>query len=216
MNDNPKTGLYVISPPTADLELLDLGLRDIAALSSNFGHPLCFQLWLAEERQGDMRPYAERLLPIARAADIAFLINGDVELAASVDADGVHLNTPEPDAISSARETLGNDAIVGVSCGGSRHAGMVAAETGADYVSFGPVYRTETKQRDADPMASEAIEWWAAVMQVPCVAVGGISVDTARDVEALGADFLALVSSVWDHPNGASEGLSSIAKVLKG
>ncbi len=215
MSDNPKTGLYVITPPAIDLSLLEAGVSEIAAAASDLDRPLCIQLWLGDDRLDDLRRYAERLLPIARAADIAFLVNGDVALAASIDADGVHLNNPEAEAIAAARQMLADDTIVGVSCGGSRHAGMIAAESGADYVSFGPIYKTETKQRDADPAASDAIEWWAGVMEVPCVAVGGLNAENAWEVAHSGADFLALVSSVWDHPGGAGEGLSRIAYALK-
>src|SRR3546814_4876778 len=80
--------------------------------------------------------------------------------------------------------------IVGVTCHASRHLAMEAAEAGADYVAFGAFFPTGTKaaKTRADP---EIIEWWAGLMEAPCVAIGGITVENCGPLGAAGADFLA-------------------------
>jgi thiamine-phosphate pyrophosphorylase len=78
---------------------------------------------------------------------------------------------------------------------------MEAAEAGADYVAFGAFFETSTKQAKtkADP---SILTWWQEMMTAPCVAIGGITPDNARGLAEAGADFLAVSSGVWDHPEG--------------
>jgi thiamine-phosphate pyrophosphorylase len=78
---------------------------------------------------------------------------------------------------------------------------MDAVEAGADYVAFGAFYPTTTKEAktQAEP---EILTWWQDIMEAPCVAIGGITVENARPLVEAGADFLAVASGVWDHPKG--------------
>ena len=96
---------------------------------------------------------------------------------------------------------LGPDAIVGVTCHDSRHLAIEAAEAGADYVAFGAFFTTSTK--DAKTRAEvELLSWWQEMMTVPCVAIGGITVENAGPLAQAGADFLAVASGVWDYADG--------------
>ena len=96
---------------------------------------------------------------------------------------------------------MGRDAMIGVTCHDSLHLAMEAAEGGADYVAFGAFFPTTTK--DAPARADPAIlTGWQADMLVPCVAIGGISVATARELARAGADFLAVSAGVWSHGEG--------------
>ena len=81
---------------------------------------------------------------------------------------------------------------------------MEAAEAGADYVAFGAFFPTQTKEpkTKADP---EILRWWSEVMVVPCVAIGGITIQNAPILVEAGADFLAVSAGVWEHPDGPQD-----------
>jgi len=88
-----------------------------------------------------------------------------------------------------------------VTCHDSSDLAVDAAEAGTDYVAFGAFYATGTKKpkSSAEPAI---LEWWSSMTTVPCVAIGGITIDNAPPLIAAGADFLAVVAGVWDHPDG--------------
>jgi len=106
---------------------------------------------------------------------------------------------------------------VGVTCHDSLHLAMEAAEGGADYVAFGAFFPTATKEAPtrADP---ELLRGWQADMLIPCVAIGGITVETAADLATAGADFLAVCGGVWSYADGPAAAVkafnSAIAKGL--
>ena len=115
-------------------------------------------------------------------------------------ADGCHVGQ-EDTPYGAARATLGADHIVGVTCHASRHLAMAAAEAGADYVAFGAFFATGTKQAKASADL-EILQWWSGLFEVPCVAIGGITVDNCLPLVVAGANFLAVVAGVWNHPDG--------------
>jgi len=193
--------LYLITPPAFDPDTF----RPVFVEALEAGGVACVQLRLkgpdgAPAPRDAVRRAAEILMPEAQSRDVAFLINDDAELAAELGADGVHVGQDDLSA-KSARAIVGADAIVGVTCHNSRHLAMEAAEDGADYVAFGAFYPTTTKdpKAKADP---EILEIWSAMTTVPCVAIGGITIDNAQPLIDAGADFLAVVAGVWKHPAG--------------
>lgn len=192
--------LYLITPPAIDPKTFAEDLKK--ALDA--GDVACLQLRLkdGENTAGDhaFRHAAEALLPICHEYEVALLINDRPDLAIKLGADGVHVGQ-EDAPYEEARRILGPDRIVGVTCHNSRHLAMEAAEAGADYVAFGAFFPTETKQpkTKAEP---ELIQWWAEIMEVPCVAIGGITVENCPPLIAAGADFLAVSAGVWRHPEG--------------
>jgi thiamine-phosphate pyrophosphorylase len=157
-------------------------------------------LRLKEASHDEIRRVTEILMPIAQGADAAFILNDDPALARALGCDGVHVGQ-EDAPYAEARAAMGADRIVGVTCHDSRHLAMEAAEAGADYVAFGAFFPTTTK--DAKTSARiELLTWWSELMVVPSVAIGGITVENAPPLVAAGADFLAVSSGVWDHPDG--------------
>jgi len=111
-----------------------------------------------------------------------------------------------------ARKIL-KDLTMGVTCHGSRHLAMQAGEDGADYVAFGAFYPTSTKEPPA--MAElEILEWWARMMEIPCVAIGGISPANCAPLVQAGADFLAVVGAVWNHGSGPSAGVQEMLAAI--
>jgi thiamine-phosphate pyrophosphorylase len=90
---------------------------------------------------------------------------------------------------------------------------MEAGEAGADYVAFGAFYPTSTKQ--VEHMAElETLQLWSAIAEIPCVAIGGITVENAKPLIEAGADFIAVSSAVWQHPDGPAEAVKAFNALL--
>jgi thiamine-phosphate pyrophosphorylase len=143
---------------------------------------------------------AEIIMPIAQDRDVAFIINDRPDLAHMLRADGVHIGR-EDTPYDEAREIVGKNAIVGVTCHNSRDLAFAAGEAGADYIAFGAFFPTETKIPKATADI-ELLQWWAETMTVPVVAIGGITTDNAKPLIDAGADFLAVSAGVWNYKNG--------------
>lgn len=172
----------------------------------------CVQLRLAEVGEAELLAAARVLMPVCHQRDVAFLIDGRADIAAQAGADGVHLASPS--GVVEARLRLSQDAIIGVSCGGSRHDGMLAAEDEVDYVSFGAFYPSTTKP-DATVIGPDILSWWGELMETPCAAVGGITVATAPAMVAAGANFLAISAAVWSHPDGPGAAVAAFNAAIE-
>jgi thiamine-phosphate pyrophosphorylase len=191
--------LYLITPPQIDLASFATDLE--AALSG--GDVACLQLRLKPATDEQIIEAAKTLMPIAHAHDVAFLINDRPDLAAQLGADGCHVGQSDA-AYKEARKAVGPDAFVGVTCHASTHLAMEASEAGADYVAFGAFFDTQTKEV-SHQAAPEILTWWTEHIEVPCVAIGGITTDNCESLIKAGADFLAVSSGVWDHKDGPEE-----------
>lgn len=188
--------LYLITPPKLEPKLF----ADTLKRALQGGDVASVQLRLKHASDEDVLRTGETLLPITQKAGVAFILNDRPDLAAKLGADGVHVGQ-EDASYADARAAMGTNRIVGVTCHDSRHLGIEAAEAGADYVAFGAFFPTGTK--DAKTRAEpELLRWWADVMVVPCVAIGGITVENCAPLIEAGADFLAVASGVWDYPTG--------------
>ena len=188
--------LYLITPPKLELRTFADDVK--RALSG--GDVASFQLRLKDVSDDEIRRAAETLMPIVQRAGAAFILNDRPDLAHALRCDGVHVGQDDA-SYDDARAAMGRDAIVGVTCHDSRHLAMEAAEAGADYVAFGAFFPTATKEATTHADI-ELLQWWAELMVVPCVAIGGITVDNATPLVEAGADFLAVSSGVWNHAEG--------------
>ncbi len=199
--------LYLISP-------LDVGGNFPAHLEAALtaGPVAAFQFRVKELDQHEAAALAEPLQAICAAHDVAFIVNDSVALAKRLKADGVHLGQADGD-VGEARELLGRDAQIGVTCHNSRHLAMEAAEAGADYVAFGAFYPTATKS--VDHVAElDTLQKWSFVTEVPCVAIGGITPNNAKPLIDAGADFIAVSGAVWNHPHGPAEAVKAFNALL--
>jgi thiamine-phosphate pyrophosphorylase len=188
--------LYLITPPQFDVAAFSVQLERAFT-----GGPIAaLQLRLKRVSDADVLLAGKALLPICNAANCALIINDRADLAKAIGADGVHLGQSDGD-IRIARTLLGADAQIGITCHNSRHLAMEAGDAGADYVAFGAFFPTTTKE-PPDFAEPEILQWWSGLMEVPCVAIGGITPDNAKPLIAAGADFLAVSASVWQHQNG--------------
>jgi len=141
-------------------------------------------------------PLAEPLQAICAEREVAFIVNDSISLAKRLGADGVHLGQGDG-ALADARERLGRDAQIGVTCHASRHLALEAGEGGADYVAFGAFFASQTKATEHQA-GLDLLEWWQAFMEIPCVAIGGITPANCGPVVRAGADFLAVSGAVWN------------------
>lgn len=203
----PTCQLYLISP-------LDVGgdFPDRLTEAFDAGPVAAFQFRVKALEQHEAARLAEPLQAICAARDVAFIVNDDIALAKRLGADGVHLGQDDGDPREARRE-LGPQAQIGITCHASRHMAMEAGEAGADYVAFGAFFPTTTKtvEHHAEP---EILEWWQGMFELPCVAIGGITVDNARTLVEAGADFLAVSSGVWSHPEGPGAAVRAFSALL--
>lgn len=188
--------LYLITPPAFELAPFSRALEEALAA----GDVAAVQLRLKGASDADVLRIGAALKAIVQNAVAAFILNDRPDLAARLDADGVHVGQDDA-SYAQARAAVGKDKIVGVTCHDSRHLAMEAAEAGADYVAFGAFFPTDTKdpKTRAEP---ELIEIWSETTETPCVAIGGITVENAAPLIHAGADFLAVSAGVWNHAQG--------------
>ena len=189
--------LYLITPDhIPDLADFARLLEDTLAA----GDVACVQLRLKGVDDEAITAAVKKLMPVCHKHDVAFILNDRPDLAAELGCDGVHIG-PDDMSYDEARDIMGSNATVGVTCKDSRHIAMELAEAGADYVAFGAVYPTTTKDC-ATPVDLETIEIWSETTNVPCVAIGGITVENCEAVVKTGADFIAVCSGVWNYAQG--------------
>ncbi|WP_241085130.1 thiamine phosphate synthase [Candidatus Vondammii sp. HM_W22] len=142
---------------------------------------------------------AQSLLSLCRAMQVPLIINDDVELAFTIGADGVHLGK-EDDDIASARRKLGPEAIIGISCYNQFNKAISARAAGADYIAFGRFHSSTTKP--AAVAANPGLLIRARKeLNIPVVAIGGITPDNGGPLIAAGADMLAVVHAVFGQPD---------------
>jgi len=197
--------LYLITPPRID---------DLAAFGRTLAHALdagdvaALQIRLKDAPDDIVTAAVDVLIPIAQARGVAVILNDRPDLAARLGCDGVHVGQDDA-PYAEARRLMGRDRIVGVTCHDSRHLAMEAAEAGADYVAFGAIFPTGTK--DAKTRCElENLSIWQETMETPCVAIGGITVATAREVARAGADFVAVSAGVWSFGEGPAAAVKAL------
>ena len=202
-----RTRLYLITPAR-----LDEAFDDALAAALAAGDVAAVQLRLKDAPDADVLRIGARLKPIVQDAGAAFIVNDRPDLAAKLGADGVHIGQGDA-PYAEARAALGKDKTIGVTCHASEHLAMEAAEAGADYVAFGAFFPTQTKNA---PIRADLdlLTWWQEAMEIPCVAIGGITVETAEHVARAGADFIAVSAGVWRHADGPAAAVAAFNQAL--
>ncbi|WP_170002663.1 thiamine phosphate synthase [Pseudopontixanthobacter vadosimaris] len=193
--------LYLISP-------LETGggfparLEKALEADRTFGLVTAFQFRVKGLDQHEAARLALPLQEICAAHEVGFVVNDDVALARRLHADGIHLGQQDASP-RDAREELGPDVQIGVTCHASRHLAMEAGEQGADYVAFGAFYPSSTKPSDHRP-EPEILDWWQGMFELPCVAIGGITPANCAPLVKAGADFLAVCGAIWNGDEAAA------------
>lgn len=200
--------LYLVTPPS--FEPVAFSQRLSAALDA--GDVACVQLRLKDVSDDALKRAIEVLRPVVQSREVSFLINDRPDLAVQFGCDGAHVGQDDTDAVA-ARKILG-DLTLGVTCHNSREMAFDAGEAEADYVAFGAFFPTTTKDAPirAEP---DILKWWSELMELPCVAIGGIDAENCAPLVQAGADFLAVVGAVWNHPDGPAEGVRRMNAAMK-
>ncbi|WP_269516199.1 thiamine phosphate synthase [Brevundimonas subvibrioides] len=205
----PRCQLYLITPSTID-DLDAFAARLERALDA--GPVAAVQIRLKPADDAAITAAVRRLAPLAQGRGVAVILNDRPDLAAALGCDGVHVGQSDA-SVASARRIMGKSAMIGATCHDSRHLAMEAAEAGADYVAFGAFFPTSTKQTEHRP-DPEILTIWQEVMEIPSVAIGGITADNAAGLVAAGADFLAVSAGVWAHPEGEAAAVRAFAALM--
>ena len=204
----PQCQLYLISPTD-----ISGAFAETLARALDAAPVAAFQFRVKGLDDHAAAPLAEPLLRICADRDVAFIVNDSFRLAKRLGADGVHLGQGDGD-VAGARDYLGKEAQIGVTCHGSRHLALEAGEAGADYAAFGAFYPTTTKivSHEAKPAL---LRWWHVWSELPSVAIGGITLANAAPLIEAGADFLAVSAGVWQHQDGAAAAVAGFDTLLR-
>lgn len=197
-------GLYAITPGDADTDRLARKLQ--AALA---GGARLVQYRSKSPDAGARRAQAQRLLELCRRAGAPLIVNDDLELALAIGADGVHLGRDDGD-VATARARLGADRLLGVSCYDRLDLAVAAVAAGADHVAFGSAFASPTKP-EAVRAPATLFAQARARLQVPIVAIGGITPENAHLVIDAGADAVAVITALFD-----AEDITAAAAVFRG
>lgn len=189
--DQALQGLYAITPDTADPHGLLTEVR--AALRGGAR--------LVQYRNKVLDPalqlhHARSLLKVCREAGVPMIVNDDIELAVRIDADGVHLGRTDG-SISAARGRLGSGKLIGASCYNELALARDAERAGADYVAFGSFFPSATKPNAVTATPDLLMEAKRS-LNVPLIAIGGITPLNAAPLIAAGADMLAVVTALFN------------------
>ncbi|MBV9538346.1 MAG: thiamine phosphate synthase [Acidisphaera sp.] len=201
--------LYLITPPRLDPP----SFRDVLAAALDAGDVAALQLRLKDIDDDALRRAIDVLRPVAQSRDVAFILNDRPDLARAQGCDGAHIGQDDGPA-TQARKLLGGDLMLGVSCNASRDLAMTAGEDGADYVAFGAFFPTGSKETPfrAEP---DLLAWWSELMELPSVAIGGITAANCPPLVQAGADFLAVIGAVWDFPDGPAPGVRAMNAAIE-
>ncbi len=201
--------LYLVTPP----RLAFPAFADLLAAALDAGDVAAVQLRLKDADDTVWNHAIDALRPVAQSRGVAFLLNDCADLARATGCDGAHVGQEDMPA-RAARAALGPGLTLGVTCHASRDLAIQAGEDGADYVAFGAFYPSGTKQVThlVDP---EILRWWSELMELPCCAIGGITAENCGPLVRAGADFLAVVGSVWNHPDGPAAGVRAMNDAIR-
>ncbi|PZX19886.1 thiamine-phosphate pyrophosphorylase [Palleronia aestuarii] len=181
--------IYLVTPPQLDpADFPDLLARILDAQAV-----ACVRLDLATRDEDRLLRACDAVRAVTEPRDVALVLSDHVQIASRAGLDGVHLRDGARN-VRAARKTLGTDAIVGAFCGTSRHDGMNAGETGADYVAFGPVGGVPAG--DGSLADLDLFAWWSEMIELPCVAEGSLDTDAISNLSAI-TDFIALGEEIW-------------------
>ncbi|HET6609791.1 MAG TPA: thiamine phosphate synthase [Rhodopila sp.] len=202
--------IYLITPPQLDLHTFP----DRLAQALDAGDVAAVQLRLKDADDTTWLKSIDALRPIAQSRDVAFLLNDRAELVVSTGCDGVHVGQDDMPA-PQARKLLGEGLTLGVTCKGSRDLALRAGEDGADYVAFGAFFPTSTKAGVTFLQSPDILAWWAEMMELPSCAIGGITAENCAPLVKAGANFLAVVGCIWNHPEGPAAGVKDLNAAIK-
>ncbi|MDY8108009.1 thiamine phosphate synthase [Fulvimarina sp. 2208YS6-2-32] len=157
--------------------------------------------------------YAEPLVRLAQEAGAAALVVDDTQCAGRVRADGVHLTAGKIDALREAIEAHAPRMIIGASGFKTRHEALVAGEALPDYLFFGRLGQDNVPE--PHPKTLAMAEWWADMVELPCIALGSNAIEAVEIVAETGAEFIALSSAIFDEPGREADRVAEVNAILE-
>jgi len=199
------SGLYLILDPAV---AGSRSLSDVVSTALDAGVRL-FQLRMKTSETRQIYEMAAVLCPLVQKGGGTFIVNDRVDVAKAIGANGVHLGQEDLPLVD-ARAILGPGKLIGISTHNLRQA-LEAESGGADYIGYGPVFPTATKENPDPVVGVDGLREVRARVRIPIVAIGGITATNAGDVRAAGADCVAVVSAVL----AATDPQAAIAELLR-
>ncbi|MBE0447073.1 MAG: thiamine phosphate synthase [Actinobacteria bacterium] len=196
-------GLYVVTAEFPGKSHIDVATAAIE------GGALIIQYREKDTSSRKLLETAGKLRELTSKADVKLIINDRVDIALAIRADGVHLGQDDL-TLEAAKNIMGYDYIIGISATNFDEA-LAAAKDGADYIGLGPIYPTPSKDDAAPPIGLEGLSAVAEAINIPVVAIGGITIDNVEEVVMAGADAIAVISAV-----AAAEDMAGAARSLNG
>ena len=194
MPDAERPQITLVTPPAVTLEQFTPRLARILDR-----YPIACVRITAGGDEGSVARAADALREVAHARDVAIVIQDHAAMATRHGLDGVHLSDGSR-RVRTLRGDLGPDAIIGAWCGATRHAGIAAAEAGADYVAFGPV--GETALGDGQRADPDLFAWWSEMIEIPVIAEGALTPSLVESL-APATDFFAIGDEIWAYDDPA-------------
>lgn len=199
--------LVLIAPKASDADTLAARIAD--AVSG--GDVASIILPDYADDQADYQIRAERVIERLRDRDVAVILAGDTRIAGRTGADGIHLDA-KPGEIADAVERLQSRMIVGAGGARTRHEALEIGEARPDYVFFGR-FGYDTKP-EPHPRNLSLGGWWAELIEIPCIVMGGSAVESARAVAETGAEFVALSNAVFAEGADPAERVAAVNALL--
>jgi len=196
--------IYLISPPKIDDSFL--GNLNLALKTRKV--PV-FQLRIKGYGDEDVVLIGGKVMNICHQYQTLFILNDRLDLALKIGADGVHFGDNDGDILL-ARKNSPENFIIGASCYESKHSAVEAVEKGANYISFGSFFPSSTKNSKGNP-SPNILQWCNEIFDIPVVAIGGITAENCQDLVRAKADFLAVISYVWNNKNGVEWALNNLS-----
>ena len=200
--------LYLLTPPQLNPEKF----KPLLVEALEAGPIAAVQLRLKNVTDLEICQAIEILKPVVQERNIAFILNDRPDLAKKFECDGVHIGM-EDMPIQQARQIVGDHLQLGVSCYDSKDLAMQAGESGADYIAYGAFFPSPTKNTEIRTPV-ELLKWWSELMELPVVAIGGITPENCKPLVKAGADFLAVINAVWGHAEGPAQGIKEMLKSI--
>ena len=184
-------GLYAITPDMADTDLL---LKKVESALQGGIDILQYRNKAANHKLQTQQ--ARAILPLCRQYNVPLIINDSVKLCLTLDADGVHLGA-EDGNLAEVRKRIGRDKVLGASCYNRFDLALSAQQAGASYVAFGACFTSKTKPNA--PVANlNLFKRTKVELNIPTVAIGGITLKNAAQVIQAGADAIAVINAIFN------------------
>jgi thiamine-phosphate pyrophosphorylase len=199
--------LVLILPQAEDGELLARKLEEALA-GGDVATVIVPQHDLNDQQ---FQSFAERVVPMVQDAGGAVLIAGDSRIAGRAKADGLHMHGSRAD-LQEAIEKFTPKMIVGAGGAAERHTALEVGELQPDYIFFGKL--DGDIKPEPHPKNLALGEWWASMVEIPCIVMGGNDVSSVAAVAETGAEFVALRNAVFDHPDGPTAAVLAANRLL--